>query len=294
MSRPLRLDAPGLFHHVMARGNNKMNIFLDDQDRTKFLAVLASVVSRYALSCIAYCLMRNHYHLVVRTAIANLSAAVRQLNGVYAQWWNYRHRRVGHVTQGRFKAQVIQEEGYLLQACRYVALNPVRAGLVTGARDWTWSSYAATIGAVPPSPFLDCQVLLAHFGPPNETARAMYERFVESPSPTGDSVGEALRGDARIIGTNAFVESFAARAAQAARQVPHRERQLGRPPLERLFATRMSEGFDNSIREAHDTHGYSFGEIGAHLRMADKTVRGLARRKPSKCRSSPLNAEIET
>ena len=278
MSRPLRVNAPGLFHHVMARGNNKMDIFLDDKDREKFLEILENVLVRYTLLCLAYCLMRNHYHLVLRTALPNLSAAIRQLNGVYAQWWNFRHRRVGHVTQGRFKAQIIQEEGYLLQVCRYVALNPVRAGLVTSPRDWRWSSYAATIGAAPAPPLVDSAPLLAHFDADGEEARTLYAGFVEDSCQAPDSVGEALRSDARVIGTTEFVKSLAPRAARASREVPRRERQLGRPSLHSLFVAGASAmGMVEAIREAHHTHGYLFEEIAAHLNTTERTVRRLAR-----------------
>lgn len=127
MARPLRIEFPGALYHVTAQGNAQQNIFLDDEDRQQFLAVIARVVSQFHLLLHAYCLMDNHFHLVVETPKANLSKAMRQLNGVYTQAFNRRYQRVGHVLQGRFKAILVDQDNYQLELCRYVVLNPVRA-----------------------------------------------------------------------------------------------------------------------------------------------------------------------
>jgi REP element-mobilizing transposase RayT len=144
MSRPLRLQLPGGIYRVTARGNARGPIFEDDDDRVRFLVVLASTVARYRMRCHAYCLMGNHYHLLVQTLEPNLSIAMRQLNGVYAQRFNRRHERCGHVLQGRFGAQLVGGDAYLRELCRYIVLNPVRAGLVAHPGDWRWSSFQAT------------------------------------------------------------------------------------------------------------------------------------------------------
>src|SRR5713226_7729566 len=146
MARPLRLQFPGGIYHVTSRGNDRRPIFEDDDDRARFLIVLASVVARYHVLCHAYCLMDNHCHLLLETPEANLSRAMRQLNGVYSQAFNRRHRRPGHVLEGRFHAQVVDKDVYLRTVCRYIVLNTVRAGLVTPPRQWLWSSYGATAG----------------------------------------------------------------------------------------------------------------------------------------------------
>lgn len=130
MARPLRIEFPGGLYHVTARGNGRQSIFDDDTDCARFLKVLTSVVSRYNVICHAYCLMGNHYHLLLETPEGNLSRAMRQLNGVYSQAFNRRHQRPGHVFQGRFHAQVVDKDDYLRTVCRYIVLNPVRAGLV--------------------------------------------------------------------------------------------------------------------------------------------------------------------
>jgi len=137
MARALRIEYPGPLYHVTARGNAQQDIFLGDEDRQQFLAVLSRVVSRFHLLLHAYCLMDNHFHLLVETPEANLSEAIRQLNGVYTQAFNRRHQRVGHVLQGRFKAIVVDRDSYLLELCRYVVLNPVRAKTTRKADTYT-------------------------------------------------------------------------------------------------------------------------------------------------------------
>ena len=155
---------PGLVRHVMARGNGRMSIFLDDTDYRQFVHLLGDVVEDLEIQCWNYCVMPNHFHATLCPTLPNLSEALRRINGRYAQWWNRRHARVGHVFQGRFKDQIVQREGYLAALCRYVALNPVRAGLVERPGDWEWSSYAATAGQCPSPSFLAVDSVLRQFG----------------------------------------------------------------------------------------------------------------------------------
>jgi REP element-mobilizing transposase RayT len=146
MARPLRIEFPGAVYHVTSRGNARAAIYADDTDRQTFLALLTQVVQRYHWLCHAYCLMDNHYHLVLETPEGNLAPGMRQVNGLYTQGYNRRHGRVGHVLQGRYKALHIERDSYLLTVCRYVVLNPVRTGMVRTAQDYDWSSYRATAG----------------------------------------------------------------------------------------------------------------------------------------------------
>lgn len=154
MARPLRLEFPGAVYHVTSRGNSKQAIFLEEKDRKLFLEVLSSGVSRFNWLCHAYCLMENHYHLTIETLEGNLSRGMRQLNGVYTQIFNRRCKKVGHLFQGRYKAILVEKETYLLALCRYVVLNPVRAGWVSRPAEWKWSSYRATAGEVKRPHFL--------------------------------------------------------------------------------------------------------------------------------------------
>ena len=146
MARPLRLEFPGALYHVTARGNRRESIYQDDKDWRAFLFLLGDVCKRNNWCIHAYCLMANHYHLVIETPEANLSKGMRQLNGIYTQRHNHRHNRVGHLFQGRYKAILVQKQSYLLELARYVILNPVRANLVLNAAQWLWSSYRPTAG----------------------------------------------------------------------------------------------------------------------------------------------------
>ena len=159
MSRPLRIEFPGAVYHVTSRGDRREPIFDDDADRQLLLSVLAHGMGRFDAQMLAYCLMGNHYHFVLSTREANLSRLMRHINGVYTQAYNRRHGKVGHLFQGRFKAILVDRDAYLLEVCRYVELNPVRAGMVPSPSDWTWSSYLAHVGQVPTPAWLDTKGL---------------------------------------------------------------------------------------------------------------------------------------
>jgi REP element-mobilizing transposase RayT len=178
MARPLRLEFPGAIYHVTARGNAQGAIFLDDHDREGFLALFARVVKRYEWVCHAFCLMGNHFHLVVETPRPSLAAGMRQLNGVYAQTFNHRHRRSGHVFGERFKSVVVEKDEHLVAAAAYVVNNPVRAGLCGAAVDWAYSSYRATAGVVAAPAFLTLDWLLSQFAGELHAAQARYRTYV--------------------------------------------------------------------------------------------------------------------
>jgi REP element-mobilizing transposase RayT len=213
MARRPRTQFPGLLRHVMARGNGRMTIFLDDSDYIRFLDLLMDVVEAFALECWSYCLMPNHYHVAVRPTLANLSDAIQALNGCYAQWWNKRHETVGHVFQGRFKDQIVDREAYLLALCRYIARNPVRAGLVAEPADWRWSSYAATVGLKPLHPSLSVSDVLQQFGDEAsetvQTLQTRYATFVMSES-THPCTDERIRSREWILGPREFKSAIKA------------------------------------------------------------------------------------
>ncbi len=178
MARPLRVPYAGGIYHVTARGNERKAIVRDDTDRARFVDTLGAMVDRYRVRCHAWVLMDNHYHLLLETPSPNLSQALRHLNGVYTQAFNRRHRRVGHLFQGRFKAIVVEKESYLLELCRYVVLNPVRAEVVKEPAAYPWSSYRATAGLAAAPAWLTVDWVLEQFGQRRGTAQTTYRQFV--------------------------------------------------------------------------------------------------------------------
>ena len=180
-----------------------MTIFLDDGDRHMFLFLLAEVVAEYDLECYDYCLMDNHFHLSIRNRRSNLSAAMQKLKGEYASNWNGRHRRVGHAFEGPFKDQIVQHERYFLNLTRYIAMNPVRAGMVHAPGEWHWSSYRFHAGFAVPPTFLATGHVLGHFQTAGCDARAAYIAHVES-LPDGEPEAEIFRSRRRVIGDRSF------------------------------------------------------------------------------------------
>lgn len=164
MARPLRLEFPGAIYHVTSRGDRQEAIYEGDADRQQWLDILSKICERYNWRVHAYCLMDNHYHILLETAGGNLSKGMRQLNGVYTQYFNRQHNRVGHVYQGRYKAILVEKDSYLLELSRYVVLNPIRAGMIKNMDEWHWSSYLVTIGKLQPPDWLEVDWLLSQFG----------------------------------------------------------------------------------------------------------------------------------
>jgi putative transposase len=275
MSRPLRLQLPGGVYHVTARGNDRRPIFEDDEDCARFLIVLASTVARDRLLCHAYCLMGNHYHLLVQTPKANLSVAMRHLNGVYTQRFNRRHERCGHVLQGRFGAQLVAGDAYLREVCRYIVLNPVRAGLVTHPGEWRWSSFRATAGEAAIPGFLTVGWVRALSGArtPGE-AVARYTRFVESGIGEPEIFLERSKSG-QVMDEEALAEVLESRRGEALRcpEFPRAQRFASRPPLARLF-TDVSSKADRNARVvlAVRDHGYTMREVAQFLGRHYATV----------------------
>lgn len=273
MARPLRLEYPGAVYHVTTRGNARQPIFTDDEDREIFLALLGAVVKRYNWLCHAYCLMGNHYHLLLETLDANLSLGMRQLNGMYTQRFNRRHDRTGHVFQGRFKAVLVEKEAYLLELCRYVVLNPVRAGVAESPADWPWSSYRATAGVEPAPEFLQVDWVRGLLGARRATALRHYQSFVQEGMQAA-SPWPALKGQL-FLGGEGFIGEMQERLIEkrALPEIPRRQRYAGRPPLAALFAGNPAKPERNRIMlAAHLEHGYSLKEIAGHLDIHYTTV----------------------
>ena len=250
-------------YHVTSRGDGREDIYRDDTDRELFLEVLSDTVDRFNWLIHAYCLMGNHYHLLIETPDSNLSKGMRQLNGVYTQRYNRKHKRVGHVFQGRYKAIIVQKESYLLELARYIVLNPVRAEMVRTARDWPWSSYRATAEMVAGPAWLTTEPILSAFGPRRTPAMAAYRTFVAAgkgqPSPWTKLKNQIY------LGSDKFVEKLQRKieAAQDLSEVPMAQRRKIPKPL--AHYVRKHPDRDEAIEQAYASGGYGMKEIGAHF-----------------------------
>jgi REP element-mobilizing transposase RayT len=277
MARPLRIEYDGALYHVTSRGNERKPIFKDDNDRDLYLTILAKVTDRFHWICHAYCLMRNHYHLVIETPDGNLSKGMRQLNGVYTQTYNRRHHRVGHLFQGRFKGILIQKESHYLEVCRYVVLNPVRAKAVKHPREWPWSSYRATGGLAPVPPCLTVDELLGQFGQKRGPAQEKYRQYVGE-GVAGTTIWENLEAQS-LLGLEGFADALRGHVTgkETVREIPKGQRLIGRASLKKLFDKAGKEKAirDRLISQAVNQHGYSQMEVARHLKLHYSTVSRL-------------------
>ncbi len=282
MARPLRIEYDGALYHVTSRGNARKAIFRGDEDRELFLDTLKNVNEKYNWLCHAYCLMNNHYHLLIETPDGNLSKGMRQLNGVYTQRYNKRNKKIGHIFQGRYKAILIQKESHLLAVSRYVVLNPVRAKAVKYPEKWKWSSYKATAGFEKPHNCLTIDCILSEFGKQRRRAEREYREFVLS------GIGEEIfwtkvKGQS-ILGEDSFVERLIGyvKESKDIKEIPRCQRYINRPNLNDLFKEKLlseKQKRDKKIVEAIYEYGYSQKEIADHLGMHYSTISVLLNRK---------------
>lgn len=264
MARPLRLEFAGALYHLTSRGDRRESIYEDDADRKGFLSILGDVCSQQNWLCHAYCLMTNHYHLLVETPGGNLSRGMRQLNGVYTQRCNRRHGRAGHVFQGRYKAILVDKQAYLLELARYIVLNPVRAGMVRLVEDWPWSSYRAMAGQAKPPDWLRTEWLLATFGGRKGEARAAYRCFVAGGERLA-SPWDELRKQV-FLGDEGFVGRMQARVKgdhASLTEIPKCQRWPKAGSLEDYSGKALSR--NEAIAEAYASGGYTLKEVGDHF-----------------------------
>lgn len=270
MARPLRIEFAGALYHVTARGNAQQDIYGDDDDRHQFLALLDNVVKWHDWYCHAYCLMDNHYHLLIETGTPSLSKGMKLLNGSYTQYLNRKQRRVGHVFQGRFKAILVQKDAYLLELARYIVLNPVRAQMVRHSKDWPWSSYRATAGYGTAEPCLTTDWLLAGFAKTKRTAQERYREFVQAgkglPSPWAQLKNQIYLGD------DAFVEDAQCKLdpEQSLKDIPKKQKQAPVKPLDWFESHYRSR--DESMALAYLSGHYTLEAVGEHFGVSYATV----------------------
>lgn len=272
MARPIRLEFAGAIYHVTTRGDEGSDVFIDDQDRLQFLAVLSEVVSRTGWLVHAYVLMDNHYHLLIETPTDNLSRGMRQLNGVYTQRFNSTHGSGGRVFQGRFKAVLLEREPYLVELCRYIVLNPLRLKAVKNISRYRWSSYRATAGEVKSPAWLKTDWVLSHFGRSSNVAQRKYAEYVEAglklPSPLSKVKAQVL------LGSNAFVKKMKQRLLSKA-DLKRVKKQPGRQKLNALFSVsvRKDKSLRNeAIKRAYQEYGYTMAAIAEAAQIHFSTV----------------------
>lgn len=283
MARPLRIEVAGGLYYVASRGNGRDAIYFSDADREAWLMLFGQVCARFDWRCYAWCQMTNHYHFVVETRAPNLSRGMRQLNGVYTQYVNRTHGRVGHVFQGRYKEIPVERDAYLLEMCRYVPLDPVRAGMVRDVAHWRWSSYRSIVGAAPRPSWLETEWLLENMNPDPVVSMRAYGDFgrdgVQRPAPW-----QALRGQIHL-GGETFLERVQAdlrcieRGTRDGGEIPRAQRRPSKRPLEAYskdFAVR-----DDAMAAANASGDYTLRQIanafGVHYATVSRAVRRRSR-----------------
>jgi len=268
MARPLRIEYPGAVYHVTSRGDGREAIYLTDEDREMFLKVLSHVVERFGWVCHAWCLMTNHYHLMIETPKANLSQGMRHLNGVYTQRFNRTHGRVGHVFQGRFKAILVEKDSHLLELCRYIVCNPVAAGMVKDAADWPWSSYQATAGLEQAPAFTCVDWVLEQFSDSQIRYREYVDKALKEDAPLQGAMGS------HVLGSNEFRENLQ-KKTNAGSEVPRSQKYIARRSLEDIKTEALERGAWMSA--ACRDHGYAMREIAdfanVHYSLVSKIIK---------------------
>lgn len=280
MARPLRIEFSGALYHVTARGNARGAIYDAAEDRREFLALLAGAVERHEWYCHAYCLMDNHYHLLIETGTASLSKGMKYLNGRYTQWYNRRYARVGHLFQGRFKAILVQKDAYLLELARYIVLNPVRARMVRSAREWPWSSYRATAGFAQAEACLTTDWILGAFAKTKQVAWRRYREFIREgkgqPTPWEQLKNQIYLGDER------FVEDMQRKIdpGQSLEDIPSKHKRA--PPRPLGYYERKYRERDEAMAQAYLSGHYTLSQVGEHFGVSYATVSRSVAKQESK------------
>lgn len=297
MARALRIEFPGAVYHVTSRGDRQEAIFLDDEDRRCLLERFAHALDRFDATVIAYCLMGNHYHFVIQTHQANLSRLMRHVNAGYSQSFNRRHGIVGHLFQGRFKAVIVDTDAYLLELCRYVELNPVRAGMVESAGEWQWSSYRAHVGTAMSPIWLDTDILYGHLlgrdvrdRRDRQRGQQRYGALVAAAK--GVKLWDrALRQDI-YLGNQNFISAVQGRAqpARLSQQEISRAHRCKPETLAQWLI--VCRTHDEALRHAHLKSGMTMSAIATELNQSvSKISRSIAREERRLAREALLGVD---
>ena len=287
MARPLRIEYAGAFYHITSRGNERKEIFKNDQDYERFLTYLETAVQRYKAAIYVYCLMSNHYHLLLETPMGNLSQIMRHINGAYTTYYNTKRKRAGHLFQGRYKAILVEADEYKGELSRYIHLNPVRAAITGRPEEYQWSSYQYYIGKKKTPKWLTVDYVLSHFGKDKIARQKKYSEFVnalidkEYDSPLKETVAST------ILGGTLFVNEIKDKYLNGKKK----DRNL--PALRELAKTKIEEivrGVEAALGEnevlskkaaiylCHRSSGRTLREIGGHFGIGESAVSQISRR----------------
>jgi len=288
MARQLRIEFSGAFYHVTSRGNERKPVFRSRRDREKFLEYLESASERYGAVAHVYCLMDNHYHLLLETPQGNLSQIMQHINGAYTTYFNVKRHRTGHLLQGRYKSILVEADAYALELSRYIHLNPVRAGMVQRPEEYEWSSYLSYALEEEKPGWLTTDLILGYFSDQYSVAQQKYKSFVESligklyRSPLSD----ALRST--ILGTLDFVNEIKDRFHIEEindRDLPSLEEPPPRPGITSVSRAASSVLKENArlqrqmqIHLCHRYTGAKLRDIGAHFGIGESAVSQNSRR----------------
>jgi len=292
MARPLRIQYPGAFYHITSRGNEQKEIFKSERDREKFLLYLETATERYQAAIHAYCLMNNHYHLLMETPGGNLSDIMRHINGAYTTYFNFKRDRSGHLMQGRYKAILIEADEYAKELSRYIHLNPVRAGAITRPQDYPWSSYRYYNGDKKGPEWLKMEFILGFFGQGVCAAQKRYREFVEEKigqeetSPLKEAVGST------ILGSMEFVKAVSKKhlgGKRADRELPALRKLSGQISIaeiekaaEEVFRKEEKTGKKVSLYLSHRYSGMKLKDIGEYFGISESGVTQASRRLKNK------------
>lgn len=281
MARQARIEYKGALYHLTSRGNAKQDIFLSDEDRLGFIERLRKARNRYNTIVYAYCLMDNHFHLLVETPDGNVSQFMRHLNSTYTQHFNITNKKLGRLFQGRFKAILVQKDLYFLELARYIVLNPVRAGMVKSAKDWRWSSYRATAGITTSIDWLNSDWLLSQFSKRRSLAIRKYRQFVlagkKSQSPWSKVSNQVLLGDEDFVDTS--IKALKSKSLDG--EVPYskiKPRDQAKPMEEYIG---LAKTRNEAIALIYSSGGYSMKQIAdyfdVHYSTVSRAVNGSAK-----------------
>ncbi|MRR55054.1 MAG: hypothetical protein EG822_11165 [Deltaproteobacteria bacterium] len=301
MARPLRIVYPGAYYHVTSRGNERKDVFKSGKDREKFLEYLASATERYGAVIHAYCLMSNHYHLLLETPEGNLSQIMRHINGSYTTYFNIKRKRAGHLFQGRFKAILVEADEYAVELSRYIHLNPVRVGMAGKPGEYPWSSFQSYIGQSKVPDWLKTDFILSYFGKSKLDAGKKYSVFVEEligteyDSPLQDAIGTA------VLGSPEFMESVRETHVgkrELSRDLPALRQLTIRPTLDAIIAA-VNAVFQSDKKLARQAgmylcHRYSgerVREISNLFKVSESAITEAARTFPMKMQTNNKLAE---